>query len=163
MTNSKESTVVTSTAATTTPKSFDHSGTTDSSITVPTVEKVVATNSPKAPTVITTTVLDEPMSEVTTVSVKEGPNVAVASIETVVDNKNDFVANAISDQKDTSASKGDISANLPVKQKKKKKNGYKNMMASMMHQTPTRDVKKEADDAIRKVTGGGTFTKIDKI
>jgi hypothetical protein len=37
------------------------------------------------------------------------------------------------------------------------------MMASMMSSSPGRNVDKEKDDAIRKVTGGGAFTKIDKI
>jgi hypothetical protein len=48
-------------------------------------------------------------------------------------------------------------------QKKKKKASYKNMMASMMkQQSPERDVEKEKE-ALRKVTGGGAFSKIDKI
>jgi hypothetical protein len=47
--------------------------------------------------------------------------------------------------------------------KKKSKTTYKNMMASMMkQQTPERDVEKEKE-ALRKVTGGGAFSKIDKI
>jgi hypothetical protein len=54
------------------------------------------------------------------------------------------------------------SSGEPTKKKKKNK-GYKNMMASMMSSSPGRNVDKEKDDAIRKVTGGGAFTKIDKI
>merc|ERR1711963_1062952 len=50
--------------------------------------------------------------------------------------------------------------NAPLKKKKKKKN-YKNMMASMMQQTSSRDDDKNKDAAIRKVTGGGAFSKID--
>jgi len=53
-------------------------------------------------------------------------------------------------------------ANAPAKKKKKKKTSYKNMMANMMKEKSTdRDTAK--DDAIRKVTGGGNFSKIDKI
>jgi hypothetical protein len=48
-------------------------------------------------------------------------------------------------------------------QKKKKKTSYKNMMSSMMKQhSQERDVEKEKE-ALRKVTGGGAFSKIDKI
>jgi len=55
-------------------------------------------------------------------------------------------------------------ANAPAKKKKKKKTSYKNMMASMMKEK-TRDTDKDSakDAAIRKVTGGGVFSKIDKI
>lgn len=50
----------------------------------------------------------------------------------------------------------------PVVKKKKKKTSYKNMMAGMMKSSPERDVEKEKD-CLRKVTGGGAFSKIDKI
>jgi len=47
--------------------------------------------------------------------------------------------------------------------KKKKKASYKSMMASMLQSSsPTRDVEQEKE-SLRKVTGGGTFSKIDKI
>jgi hypothetical protein len=46
--------------------------------------------------------------------------------------------------------------------KKKKKTSYKNMLAGMMKQSPERDIEKEKE-ALRKVTGGGAFSKIDKI
>lgn len=46
--------------------------------------------------------------------------------------------------------------------KKKKKKSYINLMAGMMKSSPTRDVEKEKEQ-LRKVTGGGTFSKIDKI
>ena len=49
----------------------------------------------------------------------------------------------------------------PVK-KKKKKASYKSLMAGMMKSSPERDVEKEKEQ-LRKVTGGGTFSKIDKI
>ena len=53
-------------------------------------------------------------------------------------------------------------ANAPAKKKKKKKASYKNMMASMMkEQSKDKDTAK--DEAIRKVTGGGSFSKVDKI
>lgn len=46
--------------------------------------------------------------------------------------------------------------------KKKKKASYKSMMAGMMHSTPGRSSDKEKE-SLRNVTGGGAFTKIDKI
>ena len=52
-------------------------------------------------------------------------------------------------------------AAAPVK-KKKKKASYKSVMAGMMKSSPERDVEKEKEQ-LRKVTGGGTFSKIDKI
>lgn len=45
---------------------------------------------------------------------------------------------------------------------KKKKTSYKNVMASMMKHTGERDQEKEKE-ALRKVVGGGAFSKIDKI
>mmetsp|Transcript_6482 Transcript_6482/g.13525 ORF Transcript_6482/g.13525 Transcript_6482/m.13525 type:complete len:140 (-) Transcript_6482:27-446(-) len=50
----------------------------------------------------------------------------------------------------------------PAKKKKKKKASYKSMMAGMMKTDDTRDVEKEKEQ-LRKVTGGGAFSKIDKI
>ena len=48
--------------------------------------------------------------------------------------------------------------------KKKKKKGYKNLMAGMLEGTSaTRDIDKEKEKQIKKVTGGGAFQKIDKI
>ena len=57
-----------------------------------------------------------------------------------------------------------VTANAPAKKKKKKKTSYKNMMASMMAEK-SRDVDKDSakDAAIRKVTGGGAFSKVEKI
>ena len=52
-------------------------------------------------------------------------------------------------------------ASLPSKKKKKKK-GYKNMMASMMEGHKIRDNEKDKE-SLRKVVGGGAFSKIDKI
>mmetsp|Transcript_15011 Transcript_15011/g.17460 ORF Transcript_15011/g.17460 Transcript_15011/m.17460 type:complete len:92 (-) Transcript_15011:442-717(-) len=47
--------------------------------------------------------------------------------------------------------------------KKKKKTSYKSMMASFTHRTKDElDIQKEKE-GLRKVTGGGAFTKIDKI
>ncbi len=47
--------------------------------------------------------------------------------------------------------------------KKKKKASYKSMMASMLQSSsPSRDLEQEKE-SLRKVTGGGTFSKIDKI
>ena len=51
------------------------------------------------------------------------------------------------------------------KTKKKKKKSYKNLMAGMMNSPPTKDDNKDEKEkeALRKVTGGGAFSKIDKI
>lgn len=47
--------------------------------------------------------------------------------------------------------------------RRKKKASYKSMMKGMMKtQTPERDIEKERE-SLRKVTGGGTFSKIDRI
>jgi hypothetical protein len=55
-------------------------------------------------------------------------------------------------------------AAAPEKKKKKKKTSYKNMMASMLKEKSRDDDKDSAKDAaIRKVTGGGAFSKIEKI
>eukprot|EP01082_Thalassiosira_pseudonana_P007457 g6893.t1 g6893 contig23:1432486-1433213(-) len=48
------------------------------------------------------------------------------------------------------------------KKKKKKKTSYKNMLADMMKESGARDVEMEKK-SIEKVTGGGKFSKIDKI
>jgi len=62
----------------------------------------------------------------------------------------------------TSSSVANVPA-APQLKKKKKKKSYKNMMASMMlQQSPSKDDDKD-EAAIRKVTGGGVFSKIDKI
>jgi hypothetical protein len=49
----------------------------------------------------------------------------------------------------------------PTVPKKKKKTSYKAMMAAMTKPSE-KDIEKEKE-AIRKATGGGTFTKIEKI
>ena len=46
--------------------------------------------------------------------------------------------------------------------KKKKKTSYKSMMAAMTQGNNEHDIEKEKE-SLRKVTGGGTFSKIDKI
>lgn len=46
--------------------------------------------------------------------------------------------------------------------KKGKKKSYKAMMAGMVVSSPGRDVEKEKE-ALRKVTGGGAFSKLEKI
>merc|ERR1712232_175669 len=51
----------------------------------------------------------------------------------------------------------------PKKKSKKKKNSYKAMMAGIVHtNVADRNIEQEKE-GIRKVTGGGAFTKIDKI
>ena len=49
----------------------------------------------------------------------------------------------------------------PVLKKKNKKTSYKSMMASMTT-AKDKDIEKEKE-SIRKATGGGAFSKIDKI
>jgi len=62
---------------------------------------------------------------------------------------------------ETKAAPAATSSTAP--KKKKKKASYKNMMKGMMQSnSPTKDIEAEKE-ALRKVTGGGTFTKIDKI
>ncbi|KAL7473694.1 hypothetical protein ACHAXS_014168 [Conticribra weissflogii] len=51
---------------------------------------------------------------------------------------------------------------MPQRKRKKKKASYKNMIAGMMEGSGSRDVEKEKE-SIAKVTGGGAFSKIDKI
>jgi hypothetical protein len=46
--------------------------------------------------------------------------------------------------------------------KKKKKASYKSLMASMTQGNKNIDIEKEKEK-LRNVTGGGTFSKIDKI
>lgn len=46
--------------------------------------------------------------------------------------------------------------------KKKKKASYKNMMATVMKSSSTRDVEQEKA-SLRNVVGGGQFSKIEKI
>jgi hypothetical protein len=54
-------------------------------------------------------------------------------------------------------------ASTTTPKKKKKKASYKNMMKGMMQSnSPTKDIEKEKEP-LRKVTGGGEFSKIDKI
>lgn len=54
------------------------------------------------------------------------------------------------------------SAPAQTPKKKKKKPSYKNMMAGMLESSPERDLEKEKE-SLRKVTGGGHFSKIEKI
>ena len=67
---------------------------------------------------------------------------------------------------DTTSDKAGVVSTTDVKspaKKKKKKATYKNLMAGMLEKSKDRDIDKESEKAIKKVTGGGTFTKIDKI
>ena len=54
-----------------------------------------------------------------------------------------------------------VTAPKPLK-KKKKKQSYKAMMASMTKRDDKKDISKEKEN-LKKVTGGGAFSKIDKI
>mmetsp|Transcript_40877 Transcript_40877/g.95879 ORF Transcript_40877/g.95879 Transcript_40877/m.95879 type:complete len:150 (-) Transcript_40877:618-1067(-) len=50
----------------------------------------------------------------------------------------------------------------PLKKKKKKKQSYKNMMNSLLQGSGEKDVEIEKEK-LKAVTGGGAFSKIDKI
>lgn len=68
---------------------------------------------------------------------------------------------------DNTTASDTILSTTPVKddsmiKKKKKKTSYKAMMAAMTSSDAPRDIEKEKE-AIRKATGGGAFSKIDKI
>merc|ERR1712154_379267 len=54
-------------------------------------------------------------------------------------------------------------AETPVKVVKKKKISYKSMMANMTKRTKDENDIQREKESLRKVTGGGTFSKIDKI
>jgi predicted ATP-dependent serine protease len=56
----------------------------------------------------------------------------------------------------------EVSVVLPTLKKKGKKTSYKAMMAAMTKASEDRDIEKEKEK-LRKVTGGGAFSKIDKI
>jgi len=59
-----------------------------------------------------------------------------------------------------------VTVDAPVekpKKKKKKKTSYKAMMANMTKCNKTEDAIQKEKDNLRKVTGGGAFSKIDKI
>lgn len=55
------------------------------------------------------------------------------------------------------------SAETPKKKKGKKKQSYKSMMAGMMHTQSGASKAEKEKEALRKVTGGGAFSKIEKI
>jgi hypothetical protein len=55
-----------------------------------------------------------------------------------------------------------LAASPMASKKKKKKTSYKAMMQSMTKPSGTRDAEKDKE-TIRKATGGGAFSKIDKI
>mmetsp|Transcript_30878 Transcript_30878/g.62167 ORF Transcript_30878/g.62167 Transcript_30878/m.62167 type:complete len:142 (+) Transcript_30878:171-596(+) len=63
---------------------------------------------------------------------------------------------------ETPVSVASSNTEMPLRKKKKKKTSYKNMIADMMEGSGSRDVEKEKE-SIAKVTGGGAFSKIDKI
>jgi len=50
-----------------------------------------------------------------------------------------------------------------VKKKKKKKASYKSMMANMTQRSKDAAAIEKEKQALRKVTGGGNFKKVDKI
>ena len=54
------------------------------------------------------------------------------------------------------------SVSQPTRKAAKKKKSYKNLMAGMMTTKPAREEDKEKDP-LHNVTGGGAFSKIDKI
>lgn len=62
----------------------------------------------------------------------------------------------------TSTTEQPSAADGSLLNKKKKKTSYKAMMAAMTKSDAPRDLEKEKE-AIRKTTGGGAFSKIEKI
>ncbi len=56
-----------------------------------------------------------------------------------------------------------VAAATTPKKRKKKKASYKNMMKGIVQSSsPSKDIEQEKE-GLRKVTGGGAFSKIDKI
>merc|ERR1711862_1003093 len=84
--------------------------------------------------------------------------------------KTDSVSNApttkvsfITEDNDAAKKPPAVTTTTTAVKKKKKKSSYKNMMAGIVQNNiPERSIDKEKD-GIRKVTGGGAFSKIDKI
>jgi hypothetical protein len=60
-------------------------------------------------------------------------------------------------------SEAEAEVSVPVKTPKKKKASYKSMMAGMMSSSDTKESDKKHADKIRSNTGGGVFSKVDKI
>jgi len=119
----------------------------------PVCQPVAATSSPtpKLEAVVeqpTTTTVAKPMD-----IVEEKPTVDDTA---VVEKKSD----AMEVESETKPSAEVVAEKKPVKKKKKK--GYKNLIAGMMEGNEDR-VKSEEKDNIKNVTGGGAFVKIDKI
>jgi hypothetical protein len=56
-----------------------------------------------------------------------------------------------------------VADETPKKKKGKKKQSYKSMMAGMMHTQSATAKAENEKEALRKVTGGGAFQKIEKI
>lgn len=52
---------------------------------------------------------------------------------------------------------------IPKKKKGKKKQSYKSMMAGMLNTQSSAAKAEKEMEALRKVTGGGAFSKIEKI
>lgn len=68
----------------------------------------------------------------------------------------------IAETETTKAPAAEAPAETVPAKKKKKKASYKSMMAGMMKSAPTKDIEQEKEQ-LRKVTGGGAFSKIEKI
>jgi hypothetical protein len=62
----------------------------------------------------------------------------------------------------TTATSPPGAAAVPTPKKKTKKTSYRAMMNAMTQPSCDRDIEKEKE-SLRKVTGGGAFSKIDKI
>jgi hypothetical protein len=62
-----------------------------------------------------------------------------------------------------SATCNSTSSSSTSPKKKKKKASYKDMMQGMIKTTTDADAKEKQKEQLRKVTGGGEFSKIDKI
>jgi hypothetical protein len=97
--------------------------------------------------------------------VKESPPVPMEE-NVPMDVEPNVVAAAVPDQKPSpleAAAAADAPASTTPK-KKKKKASYKDMMQGVMKTaTPDVDAKEKQKEQLLKVTGGGAFSKIDKI
>jgi len=126
---------------------------------------VVAPASPETPCSKAVEQVAQPAIEVNRISVSSENETAESPTKTLESPVSASAKTTIAETPVITEKTPAVTANAPAKKKKKKKKtSYKNMMASMM-MDKTRDVDKDTakDAAIRKVTGGGAFSKVDKI
>jgi len=125
---------------------------------------VVAPASPETPCSKVVEQVAQPALEVNRISVSSENETAESPTKTLESPVSASAKTIIAETPVVTEKAPAVTANAPAKKKKKKKTSYKNMMASVMMEK-TRDVDKDSakDAAIRKVTGGGAFSKVEKI